>query len=195
MITRLAKTDSGVINDFYFFGHRWSRYFILLSATTLSAKCLGMTWYLDIVHTQKCFYVTREFYRFLHRGWAKFSSVKWSNFNLQRKVVWRRQGCEFQGLFNTTSTIQDLFKTVRTMANVLRHSSLSKPFVLNILHIVKWQEKWRKLCKTISKSITSVRIESNTETTSKLDNLSKWKWRRLTDWGRLLTLKVQLTAL
>ena len=31
------------------------------------------------------------------------------------KGVLRRQGCEFQGLFKTTSKIQDLFKIVRTM--------------------------------------------------------------------------------
>ena len=35
MITLLVTTRHGVIYDFYFFGHRWSHYFILLSATTL----------------------------------------------------------------------------------------------------------------------------------------------------------------
>ena len=35
MITLLVTTRHGVIDDFYFFGHRWSHYFILLSATTL----------------------------------------------------------------------------------------------------------------------------------------------------------------
>ena len=35
MITLLVRTRHGVIDDFYFFGHRWSHYFILLSATTL----------------------------------------------------------------------------------------------------------------------------------------------------------------
>ena len=31
----LARTHHAVIYDFYFFGHRWSHYFILLSATRL----------------------------------------------------------------------------------------------------------------------------------------------------------------
>ena len=35
MITLLVTTRHGVIYDFYFFGRRWSHYFILLSATTL----------------------------------------------------------------------------------------------------------------------------------------------------------------
>ena len=35
MITLLVTTRHGVIYDFYFFGHRWSHYFILLSSTTL----------------------------------------------------------------------------------------------------------------------------------------------------------------
>ena len=35
MITLLVTTRHGVIYDFYFLGHRWSHYFILLSATTL----------------------------------------------------------------------------------------------------------------------------------------------------------------
>ena len=52
------------------------------------AKWLGMTCYCilgseiafeikkqkeNIVHTQKCCYVTREFHRFLHRGGVKYS--------------------------------------------------------------------------------------------------------------------------
>ena len=54
------------------------------------AKWLGMTckstWGTEIafeiknqkyiVHTQEYFYVTHEFYRFLHRGWTQFSSAK-----------------------------------------------------------------------------------------------------------------------
>ena len=67
----------------------------------------------SIVHAQKCFNSTRELYRFLHRGWAEFPLAKKSNFT--GKGVLRRQGCEFQGLFKTTSKIQDLFKIVRTM--------------------------------------------------------------------------------
>ena len=35
MITLLVTTRHGIIYDFYFSGHRWSHYFILLSATTL----------------------------------------------------------------------------------------------------------------------------------------------------------------
>ena len=35
MIALLAKTRHGVIYDFYFFGHRWTHYYILLSATRL----------------------------------------------------------------------------------------------------------------------------------------------------------------
>ena len=31
---------------------------------------------INIVHAQKCFYVTRQFNRFLHGGWAKFSLLK-----------------------------------------------------------------------------------------------------------------------
>ena len=34
-LTPLGKTPHGVIYEFYFFGHRWSHYFILLSATRL----------------------------------------------------------------------------------------------------------------------------------------------------------------
>ena len=46
----------------------------------------------NIVHSQKCFYVTGEFYRFLPRGWAKVSTAKNSNFT--EKGVRCRQGCE-----------------------------------------------------------------------------------------------------
>ena len=47
----------------------------------------------------KMFYVTRDFYRFLHRGWAKFSPAKQSNFT--EKGVWRRQD-----LIKKSSTFQ-----------------------------------------------------------------------------------------
>ena len=39
----------------------------------------------NIVHSQKCFYVTGEFYRFLPREWAKVSSAK-KTLILQKKV-------------------------------------------------------------------------------------------------------------
>ena len=39
----------------------------------------------------------------------------WQKSNFTGKGVLRRQGCEFQGLFKTTSKIQDFFKIVRTM--------------------------------------------------------------------------------
>ena len=36
----------------------------------------------------------------------------WQKSNFTGKGVLRRQGCEFQGLFKTTSKIQDFFKIV-----------------------------------------------------------------------------------
>ena len=38
-----------------------------------------------------------------------------NNLILQKKGVWRGQGCEFEGLFKTTGKSQDLFKIVRAM--------------------------------------------------------------------------------
>ena len=77
--TLLAKTLDGAIQDFYFFSHGWSHYFILLSETTLY-KMSTVTGYVkkqkQDIFTQKCFYVTSEFFRFLQRGWAKISSAK-----------------------------------------------------------------------------------------------------------------------
>ena len=87
LIILLAKTRSGVIYDFHYFGHRWSCYFPQQDF----AKWLDMTcnyiWGTEIafetkkqkyniVHSQTCFYVTGEFYRFLRREWAKVSSAK-----------------------------------------------------------------------------------------------------------------------
>ena len=83
----LAKTFNGVNYDFYFFSHGWSHYFILLPLTPL-CKMATVTGYdlqlhlknkISFMHKKKLypgFYVTREFYRFLDRGWAKFSSAK-----------------------------------------------------------------------------------------------------------------------
>ena len=93
-ITMVAKflDDNKPKTSFYFFGHRWSRYFILLSATRICRKKTGYDLQLhlryrnsiwnketeiNIIHAQKCLYVTRKFYRFLHQRWAKFSSAKW----------------------------------------------------------------------------------------------------------------------
>ena len=42
LITLLARTRHGVVYDFYFFGQRWSHYFIVLSAK-ITTKWLGMT--------------------------------------------------------------------------------------------------------------------------------------------------------
>ena len=127
LITLLAKTRHGVIYNFYFFCHR-SSHFLNYFLHQDFEKWLGMScnciWGTEIafeikkqkrsiVHPEKCFNNTRELYRFLHRGWAEFPLAKKSHFT--GKGVLRRQGCEFQGLFKTTSKIQDLFKIVRTM--------------------------------------------------------------------------------
>ena len=89
----MAKISHGVIYDFYFFGLRWSRYFILLSAQDF-LKWLGMTcnciWGTEIaferkkqkyniVYAQKYLsYSIHEFYRFLYYRWAKLSLAKYS---------------------------------------------------------------------------------------------------------------------
>ena len=54
----------------------------------------------NIVRAQKCFYVTREFYRFLYTE-DKPNSPRQnnpSNFTEKGRCL---QGCEFQGLFKT----------------------------------------------------------------------------------------------
>ena len=77
--------------QFLFLDHHWSHYFILLSATRLS-KWLGMKQYLHLRYknsnwnekteikyclcTKMFLHITCEFYRFVHRGSAKFSLAK-----------------------------------------------------------------------------------------------------------------------
>ena len=94
----LINRHSGVIYNFYFFGHDWSRYL-----TRLSAKWLGMTcnciWGTEIAF---------EINMFMHKNvftlpvsftgsytTDKRNLPRQNNLILQKKVVWCAQGCEF----------------------------------------------------------------------------------------------------
>ena len=79
----MAKTHHAVIYHFYLLSHSWSRYFFtsrnkaLQNDLQLHLRYKSSIWNkktkINIVHTQNCFYVTPEFYRFLHLGWTKLS--------------------------------------------------------------------------------------------------------------------------
>ena len=78
----MANTHHGVIYHFYLLSHSWSHFFTTRNNTLqndlqLHLRYKSSIWNketkINIVHTQNCFYVTPEFYRFLHLGWIKFS--------------------------------------------------------------------------------------------------------------------------
>ena len=145
MITLLAKTRHGVIYDFYFFDLRWSHCFIRLSATRLcemtgydlqlylryrnsiwnketEIKCCSYTkmflsypWGLQVLTPRASpIFLAKINLQKMVSGVNNF--VNFKDFSRSNKETSTFQGPKgIQGLFKTTTKIEYLFKSVRTM--------------------------------------------------------------------------------
>ena len=105
-----------------------------------------------IVHAQKCFYFTCEFYRFLHRGWAKFNVI------LQKRVPGINKVVNFKEFSRPNKEIKYLSRTKPEFKDFLRRlltyktfSRLYKPYrKYNALTASKLGDKWYWFCSFLS---------------------------------------------